>query len=211
MDIVRPLQQVRLVPISEVGPRGWSLPLDVVILTGVEVTCYSELIEGIKARLGELGIRQVDFDKLANWAEGLTGKAFGPSRVKRLGPEKLFDAIRAAGLKLRLEADPEQLEKMQKQIAENCRPRQANQARPNNQANIDQRTVDRVLIYLTTKKGGLARLNAAVKEARSNWARHAAKARVFRKYLTDPRHCALPPPDNRQALDTCAEEEATAA
>jgi hypothetical protein len=62
----------------------------------------------------------------------------------------MFDAIRASGLKLRLEADPEQLAKMQKQIAENCRPRQALQARPGNQANIDQRTVDRVLIYLTT-------------------------------------------------------------
>jgi hypothetical protein len=156
-----------------------------VILTGVEVTCYSELIGGIKARLGELGIRQVDFDKLAGFAEGLTGKVFGPSTVKRLGPEKLFDAIRAAGLKLRLEPDPEQLEKMQKQIAENCRPRQSHQARPNNQANLDQRTVDRVLIYLTTKRGGLARLRAAVKEARSNWARHAANAREAKRHFNN--------------------------
>jgi hypothetical protein len=187
-----------------------------VILTGVEVTCYSELIGGIKARLGELGIRQVDFDKLAGFAEGLTGKVFGPSQVKRLGPEKLFDAIRAAGLKLRLEADSEQLEKMQKQIAENCTPRQALQARPNNQANIDQRTVDRVLIYLTTKKGGLARLRAAVKEAQSNWARHAVKARhaksrqQFISFIGAVR--ILPPPEDRPALDTCAaDEEATAA
>jgi hypothetical protein len=179
-----------------------------VILTSVEVTCYSELIGGIKARLGELGIRQVDFDKLANWAEGLTGKAFGPGMVKRLGPEKLFDAIRAAGLKLRLEADPEQLEKMQKQIAENCRPRQAHQVRLHNQANIDQRTVDRVLTYLTTKKGGLARLRAAVKEARSNWARHAVKARDAKRHFGNISLISavriLPPPENRPALDSCA-------
>ncbi|SHH19972.1 hypothetical protein [Bradyrhizobium erythrophlei] len=129
----------------------------------------------------------------------------------------MFDAIRAAGLKLRLEADPEQLEKMQKQIAENCRPRQANQARMSNQANIDQRTVGRVLIYLTTKRGGLARLRAAVKEARSNWARHAARAQHAKakqhfgniSFIGAVR--TLPPPENRTALDSRAEEEATAA
>jgi hypothetical protein len=148
---------------------------------GKLVTCYTELIAGIKLRIVELGVRYQDFDSLAGFAEGLTGKAFGPGQVKRLGPEKLFDAIRAAGLKLRLEEDPEQLEKMQKRIAENCQPRQAHQARPHNQTNIDQRTVERVLIYLTTKKGGLTRLHKAVKEARSNWARHAAKALWERK------------------------------
>jgi hypothetical protein len=177
-----------------------------ITLTGVEVSCYSELMDGIKARLAELGIRQADFDMLAGWAEGLAGKVFGPSQVRRLGPEKLFDAIRAAGLKLRLEADPEQLEKMQKQIAENCRPRQATQVRPHNQANLDQRTVDRVLIYLTTKKGGLARLHDAVKDARSNWARHAARARHakakprFGKGIGQTYTRALPPPDDRTAL-----------
>ena len=182
-----------------------------------QIACYSELIRGIKARIGELGIRYQDFDSLAGFAEGLTGKAFGPGQVKRLGPEKLFDAIRAAGLKLRLEADPEQLEKMQKQIAENCLPRQAHQARPHNQANLDQRTVDRVLIYLTTKKGGLTRLHNAVKEARSNWARHAAKARhaqtkrCFNNVLRIGAVHALPPPENRPALNSCASKEATAA
>jgi hypothetical protein len=106
---------------------------------------------------------------------------------------------------------------MQKPIAEDCRPRQAHQARPHNQANLDLRTVDRVLIYLTTKKGGLARLRAAVKEARSNWARHAVKARHAKtrqhfgniSFIDAVR--ILPPPENRPALDSCAEEEATAA
>jgi hypothetical protein len=94
------------------------------------IISYNELIAGIQARIAELGIRQVDFDKLACWADGLSGKVFGPARVKRLGPEKLFDALRAAGLRLKLEPDPEQLQKLSKQIAEHCRPRQSNQARP---------------------------------------------------------------------------------
>jgi hypothetical protein len=188
-----------------------------VVPTGVEVSCYTELIGGIQARLGEVGIRQVDFDKLAGWAEGLTGKAFGPSQVKRLGPEKLFDAIRAAGLKLRLEADPVQLEKMQKQIAENCLPRQPRQARMHNHSRPSQKLIDGVLSYLASKKGGLAKLNDAVKEARSNWARHAAKARHakttqrFENISLISAVRALPAPDNRDAIDSCAEEEATAA
>jgi hypothetical protein len=73
----------------------------------IEITTYTELIESVRQRVGELGIRYVDFDKLAGFAEGLTGKAFGPSHVKRLGIEKVFDALRAASLKLRVEHDPE--------------------------------------------------------------------------------------------------------
>jgi hypothetical protein len=139
------------------------------------ITSYTELIAGIQARLGELGIRQIDFDKLAGFPEGLTGKVFGAAQVKRLGIEKMFDAIRAAGLRLRLEPDPEQLERMRKQIAENCQPRQANQARPGNRSHLSNALIDEVLGYLANKTGGLTVLNAAVKEARSNCSRHAAK------------------------------------
>lgn len=99
-----------------------------------EVTSYTELIAGIRAQLGHLNIRYEDFDELAGFADGLSGKVFGPSMVKRLGPEKLFDAMRAAGLRIRLEADPDQLAKMQMRIAEKYNPRQANQARPANHA-----------------------------------------------------------------------------
>jgi hypothetical protein len=185
-----------------------------VIFSGIEVTSYVELVAGIQARIGELGIRQVDFDKLAGFADGLTGKVFGPSQVKRLGPEKLFDAIRAASLRLRLEADPEQLERMRKQIAENCQPRQATQARMGNHSRPSNKMIDDVLSHLASKRGGLAQLRDAVKKARSNWARHAANAlhaktgqRFGNISPITPR--ALPPP--RETRDTCAEQEATAA
>jgi hypothetical protein len=187
------------------------------IFSGAEVTSYTELVVGIQQRIGELGIRQVDFDVLAGFAPGLSGKAFGPSQVKRLGPEKLFDAIRAAGLRLRLEADPEQLEKMRKQIAEHCQPRQGNQARMGNRSHLSNKMIDDVLNYLANKKGGLTVLNNAVKEARSNMARHGAKALWEKKRAVGPVDFAtylgsvsqsdtrmLPPPEQR-------DEEATAA
>jgi hypothetical protein len=140
------------------------------------VTSYSELISVIRTRVGQLGVRYLDFDKLAGWAEGLSGKIFGTSQVKRLGPEKLFDAIRASGMRIRLEHDPEQTQKMQARIAEHCLPRQANQARPNNRSHMSNKMIGDVLSYLANRKGGLTQLRAAVKEARSNMARHGAKA-----------------------------------
>jgi hypothetical protein len=181
------------------------------------ITNYSELIAGIQARIGELGIRQADFDKLAGWADGLSGKVFGPAQTKRLGPEKLFDAIRAASLKIVLVPDPEQLERMQKHMDEHCLPRQAKQARMGNHSHPSNKMIDDVLNYLANKRGGLAALNEAVKEARSNWARHAAKSLWEKRRACGPVDFAtylgnvspgsarmLPPPEQR-------DEEATAA
>jgi hypothetical protein len=209
----------------EVAPKESAEPEEpapiIHIFAGAEVTSYTELIVGIQQRIGELGIRQVDFDVLAGFAPGLSGKAFGPSQVKRLGPEKLFDAIRAAGLRLRLEADPEQLEKMRKQIAEHCQPRQGNQARMGNRSHPSNKVIDDVLNYLANKRGGMAVLNAAAKQARSNWARHAAKALWDGKRGAGdlaafagnvPRISAVPAlsPPEEHSLNSCS-AEATAA
>jgi hypothetical protein len=153
------------------------------IFSAAEVTSYTELIAGIRQKLAALGIRYVDFDDLAGFPSGLTGKAFGPSQVKRLGPEKLFDALRAAGLRIRIENDPEQHAKMSQRIAENYNPRQANQARPLNDSRRSK-NVAAVLSYLANNKpGGLTLLNKAVKEAHSNWGRRAQRARC-RKGMT---------------------------
>ncbi|MBR1086457.1 hypothetical protein JQ621_03110 [Bradyrhizobium manausense] len=139
------------------------------------IKSYSELIAGINAQREALGVRMQDFDQLAGFADGLSGKVFGPAMVKRLGSEKLFDALRAAGLAIRLVEDPEQIERMKRRIDETCIPRQAMQARPNNHANIDSKTIERVLSYLTQPKhGGILRLKRAIAEYRSNAARLGA-------------------------------------
>jgi hypothetical protein len=147
---------------------------------GCETTSYSELINAIRDRVGQLGIRYEDFDSLADFPDGMTGKALGPSQAKRLGPEKLFDALRAASLKIRVEPDEQQLAKMQKRMAENCQPRQANQARMSNRNHLrpSEQLIARVLTHLANNTdGGLALLNGAAKKARSNWAQHAAQIR----------------------------------
>jgi len=92
-------------------------------------TSYTELMQGIQAQVGNLGLKLTDFDDLAGFPAGLSGKVFGMLQVKRLGPEKMFDALRAAGLRIRLEVDPEQEAKMRARIADNYNQRQANQSR----------------------------------------------------------------------------------
>jgi hypothetical protein len=157
-------------------------PLAIIhVFNPVEITSYTEAIEAIRPRLGQLKIRYQDFDTLCDFPSGLTGKCLGPARPKRLGIEKFFDAMRGAGLRIRLEEDPEQTAKMRTRISENFNPRQANQARMGNSSNLSNKVIDGVLNYLTTKKGGLARLNKAVKEARSNVARRASNASWARK------------------------------
>jgi hypothetical protein len=146
---------------------------------GCEVTSYSELINGLRQKLAVFGIRYEDFDDLAGFADGMTGKALGPSQVKRLGIEKLFDGLRAAGLRLRLEDDPEQHAKMVERISENYIPREASQARTNNRnhARPSEVLIQRVLNYLCNTRGGLARLNNAVNKARANGIFHASNVR----------------------------------
>jgi len=165
----------------------------------VEVTSYTELIGAIRARIGELGIRYEDFDVLAGFAPGLSGKVFGPSQVKRLGPEKLFDALCAASLKIRAEPDPEQLARMQKQIAEKCQVRQANQARPNNHSSpAGTHMMSRVFKHLS-KLGGKARMAQMTKaelkqhqQAASNarWKKHRKRQRALKARRAGAAHRA---------------------
>ncbi len=141
------------------------------------VTTYTELIGVIRAQIGAMGVKYADFDSLAWFAPGLSGKVFGAAQIKRLGPAKLFDAIRCAGLRLRVEIDPEQLAKMEAMIEKKLiEPRQANQARPGNHSRLSNATIDEVLTHLANRRGGLTVLNGAVKQARSNLARRASLA-----------------------------------
>jgi hypothetical protein len=148
------------------------------------LTSYTELIAEIREQVGRLGVRYEDFDVLAGFPAGLTGKALGPAQVKRLGPEKLFDAIRAAGGRLRFEVDPEQFERMKGTIARKLmQPRQANQARMNNEASPAGRHMMGRVFRHFAKLGGKARMAKMTPQERRAHQRMAAlaKAKADRK------------------------------
>jgi len=172
------------------------------IAAAAPVTSYTEAIEVVRARLGErLGISYENFDTLCTFPAGLTGKCLGPSQVKRFGLEKFFDAIRGAGLRIRFEEDPEQTAMILDRIKNNFRPRRADQARPCNTSHPSAKTIDAVLTFLTRRKGGLSRLNTAVREARSVIA--------VRGHAT--RRCQRLTPRALPAPGPCSKETASAA
>jgi len=141
------------------------------------VTSYTELMAGIQAQVEGLGLRLADFDDLAGFPAGLSGKVFGMLQVKRLGPEKMFDALRAAGLRLRIEIDPEQQAKMQTRISENYNPRQANQARLCHASTTPSSAVLTRVFKAMGRNGGKARWHRKSKEARSEHMRMMVMAR----------------------------------
>lgn len=151
------------------------------------VTSYTELISAIRDQVGALGVRYQDFDELVDFPPGLTGKVFGPSQVKRLGPEKLFDALRGAGLRLKVEPDPEQIEKMRKRIAANFNPRQANQARMNNEASPAGRHMMGRVFRHFAKLGGKARMAKMSKKELREHQRKAAMAGVKKRRKEEKR------------------------
>jgi hypothetical protein len=150
-----------------------------------EVTSYTELIAGIEAQRCALGMRSIDFDDLCGFAPGIWGKVSGLLQVKRLGPEKLFDALRGAGLRLRLEVDPEQQEKMKRRIEQNFNPRQANQARHGHASTpLSTAVLSRVFKPLG-RKGGKKRWERVSKKDRSAHATMMINTRWKKKRKRD--------------------------
>lgn len=145
------------------------------------VTSYTEMMAAIQAQVGALELKLTDFDDLAGFPAGLSGKVFGAAQVRRLGPEKLFDALRAAGLRIRLEIDPEQEAKMHTRIAENYNPRQGKQARPNNHASaISTQVLSRAFGHVL-REARKKRWTGKSKKERSEHARMIANVRWKRE------------------------------
>lgn len=140
-------------------------------------TSYTELMNGIQAQVELLGLKLTDFDDLAGFPSGLSGKVFGMLQVKRLGPEKVFDALRAAGLRMRLEIDPEQHAKMKSRISENYNPRNMKQARNGHSASMPCKAVLSRILKPMAKMGGKARWKGKTQKERSDYARMIANAR----------------------------------
>lgn len=152
-------------------------------ITEVTVTSYTELIGGIGAKVQRLNLRQADFDELAGFAPGLSGKVFGMLQVRTLRLEKLFDALRAAGLRLRLEDDPEQEAKMLARISSNYNLREANQARPGHASTTPSSAVLTRVFKAMGRTGGKARWHKKSKKARSDHMKMMVMAREKKRRL----------------------------
>lgn len=143
-----------------------------------DVTSYTELIAGIDAGRVEMGLRHLDFEVLIGVTQGHWGKAAGMLQVKKLGIEKIFDALRGAGLMMRLEVDPEQRAKMVARCADNFNPMHANQARPRHSSTLPSTPVLNRVMQPWRKIGGKKRWAGKSKKEISEHMRMMAMARV---------------------------------
>lgn len=156
-------------------------------MTTAEVTSYTELIKAIDAERVAIGIRHLDFEVLTGMTQGHWGKAAGMLQVKKLGIEKIFDALRAAGLRIRLEIDPDQRAKMLARIADNFNPSNQNQARKNNHSSPVGMALTSRVFKQYARKGGKASWTKKSKKERFNHQRMASNARwrAYRKAKQD--------------------------
>lgn len=143
-----------------------------------EVTSYTELIAAIDAGRMEMGYRHLDFEVLIGVTQGHWGKAAGMLQVKKLGIEKIFDALRGAGLKISVEVDQDQRAKMLARAAQRFNPMQANQARPRHSSTLPSTPVLNRVMQPWRKIGGKKRWAGKSKKEISEHMRMMALARV---------------------------------
>lgn len=142
-----------------------------------DVTSYTELIAAIDAGRVEMGLRHLDFEELIGVTQGHWGKAAGMLQVKKLGIEKIFDAMCGAGLRMKIEVDPSGRAKMLARCAENFNPMQANQARPRHSSTLPSSAVLTRVLKPIGRLGGKARWHRKSKKERSEHMRMMVMAR----------------------------------
>lgn len=143
----------------------------------VMITSYTEIIAAIEAGRVEMGYRQLDFEVLIGVTQGHWGKAAGLLQVKKFGIEKIFDALRGAGLRIRVEVDPDQRAKMLARAAKKFNPMQGNQARLCHASTTPSSAVLTRVFKAMGRNGGKARWHRKSKEARSEHMRMMVMAR----------------------------------
>lgn len=147
----------------------------------VMITSYTEIIAAIEAGRVEMGYRQLDFEVLIGVTQGHWGKAAGLLQVKKFGIEKIFDALRGAGLRIRVEVDPDQRAKMLARAAKKFNPMQGNQARNGHAASLPSTAVLSRILRPIGDLGRKSRWEKTTPEQRSEHGRMMAMAGVKKR------------------------------
>lgn len=171
----------------------------------ISVTSYTELIGAIRTKVGVLGLRYEDFDELVGLPVRFSGKALGPSEVRKFTLQNLFDVLDATGLRLSVADHPEQDAKIRAIIAKRYLPREANQARYANHAStISTHVLSRAFGHIlrqARKKRWAGTTKAERSEhartiANARWRRHRKRAKAAMKAAkTRKQRLALIPAD----------------
>ena len=141
---------------------------------------YDGLHRILRDRIEELNVARSTVDHVAGLPSGYSGKILSPQPTKRLGKLLLGSMLGGLALRLVVEEDPEQFERIKSRLVE----RQAGQTRPKLHADAkpvsihdEARRLLQNAMRRNGRKGVRARMKKLTPEERSRVARQAARAR----------------------------------
>jgi hypothetical protein len=76
------------------------------------IRSYDDLHKALRARADELNLSRLELDRLAGITSGYASKLLAPVPLKRLSPYTFTLMVGALGIRLRVEEDPEALERI---------------------------------------------------------------------------------------------------
>jgi hypothetical protein len=86
----------------------------------VEVLCYDDLIEVLRARANELELSRESIDTICGLPSGLAGKILGLKSIRRLGMDSLGPILETLGLKLLAVPDEAKLARNRWRFVKRC-------------------------------------------------------------------------------------------
>jgi hypothetical protein len=151
-------------------------------LIGEPIRSYADLMRELRARVENLNISRVEVDRLSGMCGGYSSKVLAPRPLKNLGMTTLPLMLGALGVALRLEVDPEAMERITRSV-EKRQVKVPVRALAWGQAGtqiVSKRWVKRI-----AAEGGRARARALSPAKRRALARRAARARWSRPKLVE--------------------------
>jgi hypothetical protein len=85
-------------------------------LIGEPIRSYADLMRELRARVENLNISRVEVDRLSGMCGGYSSKVLAPRPLKNLGMTTLPLMLGALGVALRLEVDPEAMERITRSV-----------------------------------------------------------------------------------------------
>jgi hypothetical protein len=151
-------------------------------VTDIQVRTYDELIEALRHTADRLGISRIEFDELAGFQAGYTGKLLGHRQVRTLGRMSFGVVLQVLGLKMVLVPDPTIRVRLQADA-------HADASDPISRIKIEgiRELMANLNVARNAKLSPRQRTASARNAARARWAKHRQLRKQRRRPATVPR------------------------
>jgi len=155
------------------------------------IRSYSDLIEAMRTRVGDLGLSYKSVDEIIDWAPGYTGKILGPTPTKSLSAHTIFSMLMVCGFAIELRPDDEMARAAQKAIDRigGVFKRDSGKVRTNVRMHrlpwlISSQNAGKMLALRMAKLSPKQRSRLAKRAAKKRWQQHRLAKRKLPEALT---------------------------